>query len=108
MSFLRDIGGSGLLGLGGMAAAGGPNSAATGLGHLIGTEPSRVSSIANAVGKISNGLAEAGGATPGYDAPAPQLSNYMQMMDPRVLKAITDHFGTGASFNPHAMTVDYQ
>ena len=107
MSFLKDIGGSGLLGLGGMAAAG-PNSAATGLGHLIGTEPSRIASIADSIGKVSNGIATAGGATAGYDAPAPQLSNYMQMMDPRVLKAITDHFGAGASFNPHAMTVDYQ
>lgn len=105
MSFLKDIGGSGLFGLGGMAAAGGPSGPAKALGHLIDANPVGISNIANTVGKVANGIASAGGATPGYDAPPatmPNLTNYLQLTDPRVLKAL------GASFNPRSNTVDFQ
>lgn len=76
------------------AAVGAPNSAATGLGHLFGADPSRISSIANSVGTAANGIADAGGATAGYQAPQ-QPNNYMQLLDPAVLHAIYAKFGGG-------------
>jgi hypothetical protein len=72
---------------------------------LLNVSPLGVSRFADSVGKIANGFADAGGAAQGYDgsaAPVPQVSNYMQLMDPRVLKAL------GASFNPRTNTVDFQ
>jgi hypothetical protein len=39
------------------------------LGNLIGADPSRISSIANSIGTGMNGIAAAGGAAPGYNAP---------------------------------------
>lgn len=90
MSFLKPL-------AGGAASALQPNSAASGLGHLIGVDPSRISQIAQGVGTAADGIADAGGATPGYAAPQQPVNNYMQMLDPNVLQAIYAKFGGGPS-----------
>lgn len=95
MSFLNGAGG----------AAGAANGAASGLGRLIGTDPSRISSIADRIGTGMNGIAAAGGAAPGYGAPAHpaqqqaggEPNNYMQLLDPNVMRAIIAKFGGGPS-----------
>lgn len=86
MSFLNSAG----------AGAAAANGASTGLGHMLGVDPSRISSIANSIGTGMNGIAAAGGAPQAYGGQAgPQqpVNNYMQMMDPTVLKAILAKFG---------------
>jgi hypothetical protein len=93
MSFLNSIGGA-------AGAAGGASGAASGLGHLIGADPSRISSIANSIGTGMNGIAAAGGAAPGYNAPghaAPAASaaapdNHMQLLDQDVIQQIIQQF----------------
>lgn len=87
MSFLQGAGGAG-------AALGQANSASTGLGHLLNVDPSRISSIANGIGRAANGIATAGGAEAGYDGSAAQQpNNYLQNLDPTVLRAIMAKFG---------------
>lgn len=82
--------------------------ASSGLGHLLDVEPSRVSMIADRIGKAANGIAAAGGADQGYGGQAaPTPINFLQSLDPRVMQALSDRFA-GASFNPRANTVDYQ
>jgi hypothetical protein len=85
--------------LNGMGAAGGASGAASGLGHLIGADPSRISSIANSIGTGMNGIAAAGGAAPGYAAPghsaAPSAAapdNHMQLLDQDVIQQIIQQF----------------
>ena len=85
MSFLQGAGGAG-------AALGQANSASTGLGHLLNVDPSRISMIANGVGRAANGIATAGGADAGYDGSAAP-NNYLQNLDPTVLRAIMAKFG---------------
>lgn len=112
MSFLKGLGGAlgtispalGMItgkGLGGASptpaapAAPPANAAASGLGRMIGVDPSRISSIADSVGKGMNMIAAGGGAQGGY-APAPELpavNNHMQLMDPKILQALVAHFG---------------
>lgn len=81
MSFLKPATG---------ATAIAPNAAASGLGHLFGADPSRVSSIADRIGTGMNQIAAAGGAMPGYQGP--QVNNVMQMLDTNTLQGILDHF----------------
>lgn len=88
MSFLRGQS------AGAMDAA---NPISTGLGRALGADPSRVSMIADRIGNAANGIAAAGGAEQGYGGQAgpPQglPANYMQMMDPTVMRAIMAKFG---------------
>lgn len=86
MSFLQGMGGAG-------AAMGQANSAATGLGHLFDADPSRISMIADRIGKASNGIAAAGGAENGYDGSAAPQNNYLQTLDPTVMRALIAKFG---------------
>ena len=94
MSFLNNMGGAG-------AALGGfqPNAVSSGLGHMIGADPSRVSMIADRIGKAANGIAAGGGASAGYDgsAAAPQIDNHLQMLDPEVLRSIIARFRPAAT-----------
>lgn len=80
-------------------AAPAPNAAASGLGKLIGVDGAKISSIADSVGKGMNMIAQGGGARGGYVAPQqsplPQVNNYMQLMDPKVLQALVQYFGGG-------------
>jgi hypothetical protein len=90
-------------------AAPAPNGAATGLGHLLGVDPSRISSIAGGVGKAANQIATAGGAQGGYAAPEmPAINNHMQMLDPAVLRALIAHFSGGGGINNGGGTVHPQ
>lgn len=87
-----------LLGGGGEGAAPTPkpNAAATGLGKLLGVDGAKISSIANSVGKGMNQIAEAGGANAAYQAPelpAVSANNYLQSLDPAVLRALLQQFG---------------
>lgn len=77
-----------------LTPASGANGAATGLGRLLDVDPSRISRIAGGIGNVANGIANAGGAMPGYAAPQP-VNNYMQLLDPNVLRAIYAKFGGG-------------
>lgn len=87
MSFLNSIGGA-------AGAAGGANSAASGLGHMLGADPSRVSDIAGRIGRGMNGIAAAGGAEPGYQAEAPTPpANHIQLLDDAVLQRLVAQFG---------------
>lgn len=86
MSFLSGAGGAAGAGL-----AGGANGAATGLGHMIGVDPSRISELAGKIGAGMNAVASAGGADPGYQAPV-QPTNYLQNLDPNMLQSILDRF----------------
>ncbi len=108
MSFLSGLGGLGgqigaglsATGLGGAAgaAAGPANWAASGLGKLIGVDPAKISSIANSIGGGMNQIAQGGGAAPSYAAPelpAPAVNNHMQLLDPRILQALVQHFSGG-------------
>lgn len=91
MSFLS--GGAGALG--GLGAAA-PTAGAMGLGKLLGADPSRIGQIAGGIGKAANGIATAGGATPGYDAPQLQPTgpdNHMQLLDNAVLQRLIQQFG---------------
>jgi hypothetical protein len=82
------------------AAGGGANAAASGLGHLIGVDPSRISSIAGTIGKGMNGIAAGGGASPGYADPGlPDVNNHMQLLDPAILQAIIQHFQGGGGLS---------
>jgi hypothetical protein len=83
MSFLKPQGG----------AAFGSNAAASGLGRLMDVDPSRISQIAQSIGGVANGFANAGGATPGYAAP--EVNNHMQLLDPEVLRSIMAKFRPG-------------
>ena len=67
-----------------------PNGAAMGLGHLLGADPSRISSIADRVGQVSNRIAGMGGAEQGYQPM--QMNNIMQKLDPAVLQALIEQF----------------
>jgi hypothetical protein len=49
--------------------------------------------IADRIGKASNGIAEAGGAGQGYDGSAAPQTNYLQNIDPTVIRAIMAKFG---------------
>jgi hypothetical protein len=75
-----------------------PNFAASGLGHALGVDPSRVASIAGTVGSAANQIAAAGGAQGGYQNPGvqgaalPTVNNHLQMLDPQVLRALIQHF----------------
>jgi len=72
-----------------------PNAAATGLGRMIGVDGAKISSIADSVGKGMNMIAQGGGAQAGYQ-PAPELpavNNHLQLMDPKILQALTQYFG---------------
>lgn len=91
MSFLGPLmGGAGAAG----AASAAAPAAATGLGHLIGADPSRISQIAGQIGGGMNRIAAAGGAAPGYEAPqAPAVNNHMQLLDPEVLHSLIRQFG---------------
>ncbi len=103
MSFLTSLMGAGGAGAaagaaGGAAAA---NPLANGLGHLLGAEGSQVSNIADRIGTGMNQIATAGGAQPGYAAPAqpaqpaaPQgdPNNHMQLLDPDVLQGLIARF----------------
>lgn len=71
------------------------NAAATGLGKLIGVDGAKISSIADSVGKGMNMIAQGGGAQGGYAAPPPAVNNHMQLLDPKVLQALIQHFGGG-------------
>lgn len=98
MSFLSNLG----AGLGAAGAAGG---AAGGLGHLLGADPSRISSIADRIGTASNLIAQGGGAAPAYQAPqhaaappagapgAGGFGNVMQFLTPDSLEHIRSLFG---------------
>jgi hypothetical protein len=86
MSFLNGRGG---------ALADGGNAAASGLGHMLNTDPSRISQIAGQIGRGMNGIAAAGGATPGYAAPEAAPANHMQLLDDAVLQKIVQQFGGG-------------
>lgn len=86
MSFLKPMGGA----AGAMPQA---NAAATGLGHLFGADPSRISEIAGRIGKGMNAVATAGGATPGYQAEAAPVDNHLQLLDPAMLQRIIQQFG---------------
>lgn len=76
-----------------------PNAAASGLGRLIGADPARISSIADSVGKGMNMIAQGGGAQGGYaapeQAPLPAVNNHMQLLDPKILQALVQHFSGG-------------
>jgi hypothetical protein len=89
MSFLNNMGGGA-----GALAGFQPNSISSGFGHMIGADPSRVSMIADRIGKAANGIAAGGGAESGYDgsAAAPQIDNHLQMLDPNVLQSIIARF----------------
>lgn len=91
MSFLKP-------GAGAAASGFQPNSISTGFGHMIGADPSRVSMIADRIGKAANGIAAGGGATAGYDgsAAAPVIDNHLQMLDPEVLRSIIARFRPAA------------
>lgn len=83
-------------------ATAGANPMATGLGRLIGADPSRVSTIADRIGTGMNMIAAGGGATAGYDgSAAPQPNNYLQLLDPSVLQALV------ARFRPASTGVQY-
>jgi hypothetical protein len=84
MSFLKQQPGAGMQ----------PNSMDAGLGRLIGADPSRIGTIADRIGTAANGIAAAGGAAQSYAAPQ-QPNNYMQLLDPNVLRAIYAQFGGG-------------
>lgn len=75
-----------------------PNSAATGLGHLINVDPSRIGQIANSIGQGANGIATAGGAPAGYDGSAAPvaMSNHLQWLDPGMLQRLQSMFSGGA------------
>jgi hypothetical protein len=77
---------------GGIGAALNPSGAAQGLGHLLNISPLGVSRFADTVGKISNGIAGAGGASAGYDAPAAP-DNHMQLLDQDVIQQLVQQFG---------------
>lgn len=89
MSFLNNIGGAG-------AAAGGfqPSAISSGFGHMIGADPSRVSMIADRIGKAANGIATSTGVSADYNgsARAPQIDNHLQMLDPNILQSIIARF----------------
>lgn len=88
MSFLSGLGGA-------AGAAAAPTAAASGLGRIIGADPSRIGTIAGQIGRGMNGIAAAGGATPGYEAPAaaePPV-NHMQLLDNAVLQRLVQQFG---------------
>lgn len=82
MSFLNNIGGFQ------------PSALSSGFGYMIGADPSRVSMIADRIGKAANGIAAGGGASAGYDgsAAAPQIDNHLQMLDPNILQSIIARF----------------
>lgn len=91
MSFLEPL----------LSSVGKPGAgAASGLGHLIGADPSRISRIAGGIGNAANGIAAAGGASPGYAAPQqtapPEIANHMQLLDPATLQAVLQHFRPAA------------
>lgn len=86
MSFLKPS-----MGAGGIAN--GPNGLASGLGHLIGVDPSQISSNVGKFGDAMNGIASVGGATPGYTAPQQPVNNHLQLLDPATLQAIYAKFG---------------
>jgi hypothetical protein len=69
------------------SAGAGANAAASGVGHLFGTSGSNVSSIADKIGSLSNIVASAGGANPGYGGQAAP-NNYMQYADPGLRAAL--------------------
>lgn len=85
-----------------------PNAAASGLGKLIGADPGKISSIADSVGKGMNMIAEGGGAPSGYAAApqTPAVNNHMQLLDPRILQALVQHFG-GAGTGRNSDTRQY-
>lgn len=89
MSFLQSAG-AGAAAAGAGAAA---NPMSTGLGHLFGADPSRVSMIADRVGNAANGIATAGGADQGYGGQAAPMNNVLQQLDPTVMRAIMAKFG---------------
>jgi hypothetical protein len=83
MSFLKSLPITG-----GIGAAMHPTEAAQGLGHLLNISPAGIGMF----GKAMNGIASAGGATPGYQG-STQPNNYMQNADPDSLQATLAKFG---------------
>lgn len=83
-----------------LTPAAGASGAATGLGHLLGADPSRISSIASSIGTGMNGIAAAGGATPGYAGQQPaQPNNFMQLSNPEWLRTIMAQMGGQPKMN---------
>lgn len=81
---------------GGIGAALHPTAAAQGLGHLLNISPTGIGHAADMIGKVSNGIAAAGGAAPGYASPtAPDVNNHLQLLDPAVLQAIMQQMRGG-------------
>lgn len=81
------------------------NPMASGLGHLFNTDPSRVSAIADRIGRGMNLIAAGGGAQPGYAPPEPSqdvTANHLQLLDPSVLQALVQRF------RPASTGVQYQ
>lgn len=97
MSFLKPLAQNGLFGLGGMAVAGSPGHDN---GGLFNANPAGIANF----GKAMNGIATAGGATPGYDAStAPPIANHLQMLDPGIQAALAKFRNT-----PIPMMGNYQ
>jgi len=105
MSFLAPLLSSiGPAAAGAAAAAPAANAAATGLGKLIGTDPSRIASLAHSIGGGMNQIAAAGGAQGGYQDPGlPPVQNHLQLLDPAVLQALIQHFGGGGGLSGGAV-----
>lgn len=62
------------------------------LGGAIGVDPSRIASIADKIGRASNGIAEMGGAAPGYSGMQMAPTNHLQMLDPDALQKLVQQF----------------
>ncbi len=111
MSFLKGL----IPGMGGgtEAAAGAApalaNPMANGLGSVLGTSGSNVSSIADRIGMGANQIAQAGGAEAGYAPPPVGMAkhpstgdmpadpnNHLQLLDPAVLHALVQKFSSPA------------
>lgn len=92
MSFLNSLGGA--------------NAAASGLGQMVGADPSRISQIAGQIGRGMNGIAAAGGAAPGYatdpstQPSAAPVDNHMQLLDPNIIQQLIQRFGGRPQASP--------
>lgn len=96
MSFLAPLMASAAPAAAATAATVAPNAAATGLGKLIGADPTRIASIAHNIGGGMNQIAAAGGGQGAYQDPGlPPVQNHLQLLDPAVLQALIQHFGGG-------------
>lgn len=79
--------------LSGIGMAANPNGAAKMLGGILHASPTGVMGIADRIGHAANGVAQAGGADPGYDGGADAPNNFLQNLDPNVLRALQAKFG---------------